>query len=34
MANKQYSPEQAVAKVRQIGVLVGEGKSMLPPSQI
>ncbi len=28
MANKQYSPEQAVAKLRQIDVLVGEGKSI------
>jgi transposase-like protein len=28
MANKKYSPEQAVAKLRQIDVLVGEGKSI------
>ncbi len=28
MANKQYSPEQAVAKLRQIDVLVSEGKSI------
>jgi len=28
MANKQYSPEQAVAKLRQIDELVGEGKSI------
>ena len=28
MANKQYSPEQAVAKLRQIDVLVGEVKSI------
>lgn len=28
MVNKQYSPEQAVAKLRQIDVLVGEGKSI------
>lgn len=28
MASKQYSPEQAVAKLRQIDVLVGEGKSI------
>jgi putative transposase len=28
MANKKYSPEQAVAKLRQIDVLVGEGQSI------
>lgn len=28
MASKPYSPEQAVAKLRQIDVLVGEGKSI------
>lgn len=28
MANKQYSSEQAGAKLRQIDVLVGEGKSI------
>ncbi len=28
MANKKYSPEQAVAKLRQIDVLLGEGKSI------
>ena len=28
MANKQYSPEQAVAKLRQIDVLLGEEKSI------
>ena len=31
MANKKYSPEQAVAKLRQIDVLVGEGKSIHQP---
>ena len=28
MASKQYSTEQAVAKLRQIDLLVGEGKSI------
>jgi transposase len=28
MANKKCSPEQAVVKLRQIDVLVGEGKSI------
>jgi transposase-like protein len=28
MANKKYSPEQAVAKLRQIDVLIGEGKTI------
>jgi len=28
MASKQYSPEQAVAKLRQIDVLLGEEKSI------
>ena len=28
MASKQYSPEQAAAKLRKIDVLVGEGKSI------
>ena len=28
MASKQYWPEQPVAKLRQIGVLVGAGKSI------
>lgn len=28
MAKKLYSPEQAVAKLRQIDVLAGEGKSI------
>jgi len=28
MANKKCSPEQAVAKLRQIDVLTGEGKSI------
>jgi len=27
MASNQYSPEQAVARLRKIDVLVGEGKS-------
>jgi len=28
MANKQHSPEQVIRKLRQIDVLVGEGKSI------
>ena len=28
MANKRYSPEQAVAKLRQIDVPLGEGRSI------
>lgn len=28
MANKKYSPGQAVAKLRQSDVLLGEGKSI------
>lgn len=28
MASKQYSPKQLVAKLRQIDVLVGAGKSI------
>jgi len=28
MANERYSPERAVAKLRQTEVLVGEGKSI------
>jgi putative transposase len=28
MANKKFSPEQAIAKLRQIDVLLGKGKSI------